>query len=99
MSEAGGKPLRRHETADSLGGDAREASSAENRIERGGFLLFLALATLAFLVIVYPFAAPILWTALAASDATWALYNGLIAYLLIGALVLGERLLRPRHGH
>lgn len=40
-----------------------------------------------------------LWTALAASDATWALYNGLIAYLLIGALVLGERLLRPKHGH
>ena len=38
-----------------------------------------------------------LWTALAASDATWALYNGLVAYLLIGALVLGERLLRPRH--
>ncbi|MBU2340782.1 MAG: AI-2E family transporter [Alphaproteobacteria bacterium] len=66
MSEAGGKPLRRHETADSLGGDAREASSAENRIERGGFLLFLALATLAFLVIVLPFAAPILWAALAA---------------------------------
>lgn len=40
-----------------------------------------------------------LWTALAASDATWALYNGLVAYLLIGALVLGERLLRPHHGH
>jgi uncharacterized membrane protein len=39
-----------------------------------------------------------LWTALAASDATWALYNGLIAYVLIGALVLGERLLRPKHG-
>lgn len=38
-----------------------------------------------------------LWTALAASDATWALYNGLIAYLLIGAMFLGERLLRPRH--
>jgi uncharacterized membrane protein len=38
-----------------------------------------------------------LWTALAASDATWALYNGLIAYVLIGALLLGERLLRPRH--
>jgi uncharacterized membrane protein len=39
-----------------------------------------------------------LWTALAASDATWALYNGLIAYVLIGAMFLGERLLRPRHG-
>ncbi|WP_227977792.1 hypothetical protein [Arenimonas daejeonensis] len=38
-----------------------------------------------------------LWTALAASDATWALYNGLVAYLLIGAMFLGERLLRPRH--
>ena len=38
-----------------------------------------------------------LWTALAASDAAWALYNGGIAYLLIGALLLGERLVRPRH--
>lgn len=38
-----------------------------------------------------------LWTALAASDAAWALYNGLIAYVLIGALLLGERLVRPRH--
>jgi uncharacterized membrane protein len=38
-----------------------------------------------------------LWTALAASDAVWALYNGLIAYGLIGAMFLGERLLRPRH--
>lgn len=26
----------------------------------------------------------------------WALYNGLFAYVLIGALVVGERLLRPR---
>lgn len=40
-----------------------------------------------------------LWTAVAASDATWALYNGAIAYVLIGALLLGERLVRPRHGH
>lgn len=38
-----------------------------------------------------------LWTALAASDTAWALYNGLIAYVLIGAMLLGERLLRPRH--
>lgn len=38
-----------------------------------------------------------LWTALAASDAAWALYNGAIAYLLIGALLAGEWLLRPRH--
>lgn len=39
-----------------------------------------------------------LWTALRASDATWALYNGAIAYVLIGALLAGEWLLRPRHG-
>ena len=26
----------------------------------------------------------------------WALYNGLISYVLIGVLILGERLLRPR---
>ena len=38
-----------------------------------------------------------LWTALHASDATWALYNGAIAYLLIGAMLGGEWLLRPRH--
>ena len=38
-----------------------------------------------------------LWTALAASDATWALYNGAIAYVLIGAMFGGEWLLRPRH--
>ena len=40
-----------------------------------------------------------LWTALAASDAAWALYNGAIAYVLIGALLLGERLVRPHHAH
>ena len=38
-----------------------------------------------------------LWTALHASDATWALYNGAIAYVLIGAMLGGEWLLRPRH--
>lgn len=38
-----------------------------------------------------------LCTALWATDAVWALYNGLIAYLLIGTMFLGERLLRPRH--
>lgn len=38
-----------------------------------------------------------LWTALAASDAAWALYNGAIAYVLIGAMLGGEWLLRPRH--
>lgn len=36
------------------------------------------------------------YTALWASREAWALYNGLIAYLLIGALFLGERLVR-RH--
>jgi uncharacterized membrane protein len=35
-------------------------------------------------------------TALWASDAAWALYNGLIAYLLMGALFAGEWLVRPR---
>ena len=38
-----------------------------------------------------------LWTALRASDAAWALYNGAIAYVLIGALLAAEWLLRPRH--
>jgi uncharacterized membrane protein len=35
-------------------------------------------------------------TALWSSDKTWALYNGLIAYLLMGALFAGEWLVRPR---
>ena len=35
-------------------------------------------------------------TALWASDKTWALYNGLIAYLLMGALFAGEWLVRGR---
>jgi uncharacterized membrane protein len=34
------------------------------------------------------------WTAIAASRETWALYNGFIAYLLMGALFAGEWLLR-----
>lgn len=38
-----------------------------------------------------------LWTALHASDATWALYNGVIAYVLIGAMLAGEWLFRPHH--
>ena len=38
-----------------------------------------------------------LWTALSASDAAWALYNGAIAYVLIGAMLGGEWLMRPRH--
>lgn len=37
-----------------------------------------------------------LWTALYASEATWALYNGLLAYLLMGALFAGEWLVRQR---
>jgi uncharacterized membrane protein len=35
-----------------------------------------------------------LYTALCASRDAWALYNGLIAYLLMGALLGGERLFR-----
>ncbi len=65
MSQTGDQPPP-EDRADTLTGDAIEASSAENRIERGGFLVFLALATLAFLAIAWPFAAPILWAALAA---------------------------------
>lgn len=34
------------------------------------------------------------WTAIAASRETWVLYNGMIAYLLMGALFAGEWLLR-----
>lgn len=37
-----------------------------------------------------------LWTALYASHATWALYNGLVAYLLMGALFAGEWWVRQR---
>lgn len=42
------------------------------------------------------------WTALYASWTTWTLYNGLIAYIAIGALFVGEMLVRPffrRAGH
>lgn len=35
------------------------------------------------------------YTALAASRETWALYNGLVAYVLMGALLAGERIARP----
>jgi uncharacterized membrane protein len=38
-----------------------------------------------------------LYTALRGTDAAWALYNGLIAYLLMGVLFAGEWLVRPRH--
>ena len=37
-----------------------------------------------------------LWTALYASRETWELYNGLIAYLLMGALFAAEWLVRRR---
>lgn len=37
-------------------------------------------------------------TALYGSDAIWAMYNGLIAYGLMGLLFIGEWLVRPRHG-
>lgn len=37
-----------------------------------------------------------LWTACYASRATWELYNGLIAYLLMGLLFAGEWLVRRR---
>lgn len=37
-----------------------------------------------------------LWTALYASEATWALYNGLVAYFVMGALFAGEWLIRQR---
>lgn len=36
-------------------------------------------------------------TALWASEAVWALYNGLLAYLLMGVLYSGEWLVRRRH--
>lgn len=36
------------------------------------------------------------WTALAASRAAWAAYNGFIAYLLMGALFAGEWIVRRR---
>ena len=37
------------------------------------------------------------WTAIAASREAWLLYNGLISYLLMGALFGGELLYRRRH--
>ena len=39
---------------------------AESSIERGGLILFLALITVALVVVVWPFASPLLWAALAA---------------------------------
>jgi uncharacterized membrane protein len=40
-----------------------------------------------------------LYTAMFATDAVWALYNGFIAYLLMGALFAAEWLVRPRPDH
>lgn len=37
-----------------------------------------------------------IWTALYADWNTWAIYNGIIAYAAMGALFLGEMLIRPR---
>ncbi len=37
-----------------------------------------------------------LCTALWATAETWALYNGLVAYVLVGALIGGEWLVRAR---
>jgi uncharacterized membrane protein len=51
-------------------------------------------ATLAWCVFFVLNGAVALWTALAASIETWALYNGLIAYLLMGAMFAGEWLVR-----
>ena len=34
-------------------------------------------------------------TALFASREVWAIYNGLLSYLIAGALFVGERLIRP----
>lgn len=36
------------------------------------------------------------YTALCSSDATWALYNGLLAYVAMGVLMAGEWLVRQR---
>jgi uncharacterized membrane protein len=36
-----------------------------------------------------------LYTAVAASREWWALWNGLLSYLLAGSLLIGERLVRP----
>lgn len=52
-------------SADIKGIDVTEIQKS-NGIERGGFILFLALVTLAMLVVVLPFARPLLWATLAA---------------------------------
>ncbi|XUU61598.1 AI-2E family transporter [Erythrobacter sp. HA6-11] len=49
-------------------------------INRGGFLLFLAAITMALIYVVWPFAAPVLWAALAAIMFQ-PLYQGILAKL------------------
>ncbi len=58
---------------------------------------YLRKVTLAWCVFFFFNGSVALYTAIHASDAAWALYNGLIAYGLIGAMLLGERVIRPRH--
>jgi uncharacterized membrane protein len=57
---------------------------------------YLRRVTLAWCVFFVANGAAALYTATSASFETWALYNGLIAYLLIGAMFGGELLLRTR---
>lgn len=57
---------------------------------------YLRRVTLAWCVFFVANGATALYTATLASFETWALYNGLIAYVLIGAMFAGELLLRAR---
>jgi uncharacterized membrane protein len=57
---------------------------------------YLRRVTLAWGVFFVANGAVALYTATAASFEAWALYNGLIAYLLIGAMFAGELALRTR---
>jgi uncharacterized membrane protein len=57
---------------------------------------YLRRVTLAWCVFFVANGAVALYTATSASFEAWALYNGLIAYLLIGAMFAGELALRTR---
>jgi uncharacterized membrane protein len=57
---------------------------------------YLRRVTLAWCLFFFANGAVALYTATLASFETWALYNGFIAYLLIGAMFAGELLLRTR---
>ena len=57
---------------------------------------YLRRVTLAWCAFFVVNGAVAIYTATSASFEMWALYNGLIAYLLIGAMFLGELLLRAR---